>query len=121
SRKHCRKRRDGGGKRQWLLPILKGYAKSIRIHIRRSRGSMELVILGKPPLPMLTEGRTAMNESVWIIEARWRSGGPDAPWIPQADYTRLTKENADKKVAELTVRNTLSQWRAVPTSEARPA
>jgi len=67
----------------------------------------------RPLLVELLQRRKAMGEQVWSIEARWRSAGPDAPWIPQADYMRLTKEDAGKKVAELTARNTLSEWRTV--------
>jgi hypothetical protein len=53
-----------------------------------------------------------MSEAVWMIEARFKIWGSDGPWIPQADYAHMTKDEADKKVEELTARNTLSEWRA---------
>jgi len=62
-----------------------------------------------------------MTQQGWNIEARFRVWGPNGVWIPQADYLNLPQEDGERKAAELTVSNTLSEWRAVPTSEARPA
>lgn len=61
-----------------------------------------------------------MNEQVWMIEARFKSWGPNGAWVPQADYRRMTKADAEAKVKELTARNTLSEWRVSSAEPAAP-